>query len=99
MERYKARPVERGYSQRYGIDYDETFSPVVHFESIRTVVALSVQRGLKLHQKDVTSAFLNGELENEVYMKQPGEFEVEGNEDLVYQLNKSLYGLKQSSRC
>ena len=66
VERYKARLVAQGYSQRYGIDYDETFSPVVRFESIRTVVALSVQRGLKLHQIDVTSAFLNGELEDEV---------------------------------
>ena len=59
IERYKARLVAQGYSQRYGVDYDETFSPVVRFESIRTVVALSVQRGLKLHQIDVTSAFLN----------------------------------------
>ena len=61
VERYKARLVAQGYSQRYGIDYNETFSPVVRFESIRTVVALSVQRGLKLHQIDYTSAFLNGE--------------------------------------
>ena len=60
---------------------------------------MSVQRGLKLHQIDVTSAFLNGELEDEVYMKQPEGFEVECKEDLVYKLNKSLYGLKQSSRC
>ena len=99
VERYKARLVAQGYSQRHGIDYDETFSPVVRFESIRTVVVLSVQRGLKLHQIDVTSAFLNGELEDEVYMKQPEGFEVEGKEDLVYKLKKSLYGLKQSSRC
>ena len=99
VERYKARLVAQGYSQRYGLDYDETFSPVVRFESIRTVVALPVQRGLKLHQIDVTSAFLNGELEDEVYMEQPEGFEVEGKEDLVYKLNKSLYGLKQSSRC
>ena len=99
VERYKARLVAQGYSQRYGIDYDKTPSPVVRFESIRTVVALSVQKGLKLHQLDVTSAFLNGELEDEVYMKQPEGFEVEGKEDLVYKLNKSLYGLKQSSRC
>ena len=58
VERYKSRLVAQGYSQRYGIDYDETFSPVVRFESIRTVVALSVQRGLKLHQIDVTIRLL-----------------------------------------
>ena len=81
------------------MDYDETFSPVVRFESIRTVVALAVQRGLKLHQMDVISAFLNGELEDEVYMKQPEGFAVRGKERLVCKLNKSLYGLKQSSRC
>ena len=58
VERYKSRLVAQGYSQRYGIDYDETFSPVVRFESIRTVVALSVQRDLKLHQIDVTIRLL-----------------------------------------
>ncbi len=99
VERYKARLVAQGFSQRYGVDYDETFSPVVRFESIRTVVALAVQRGLKLHQMDVISAFLNGELEDEVYMKQPEGFAVKGKERLVCKLNKSLYGLKQSSRC
>ncbi len=99
VERFKARLVAQGFSQRYGVDYDETFSPVVRFESIRTVVVLAVQRGLKLHQMDVISAFLNRELEDEVYMKQPEGFEVKGKERLVCKLNKSLYGLKQSSRC
>ena len=99
IDRHKARLVAQGFSQRHGVDYDETFSPVVRFESIRTVVALSVQKGLKLHQMDVTAAFLNGELEDEVYMKQPEEFEVKGKEHLVCKLSKSLYGLKQSSRC
>ena len=58
VQRYESRLVAQGYSQRYGIDYDETFSPVARFESIRTVVALSVQRGLKLHQIDVTIRLL-----------------------------------------
>ena len=98
IKRYKARLIAQGYSQRYGVDYDKTFSPVVRFESIRTVIALSIQMGFKLHQIDVTSAFLNGELEDEVYMKQPEGFEVESKEDLVCKLSKSLYGLKQSSR-
>ncbi len=91
VEIYRARLVAQGFSQRYGVDYDETFSPVVRFESIRTVVALAVQRGLKLHQMDVISAFLNGELEDEVYMKQPEGFVVKGKERLVCKLNKSLY--------
>ena len=61
VERHKARLVAQGYSQRYGQDYDETFSPVVRFESLRTVVALAVQNGLQMHQMDVITAFLNGD--------------------------------------
>ena len=70
-ERYKARLVAQGYSQVPGIDYEETFAPVVRFESIRTVIALAAQQSLKLHQMDVKTAFLNGELKESVYMKQP----------------------------
>ena len=91
VERYKVRLVAQGFFQRYGVDYDETFFPVVRFESIRAVVALAVQRGLKLHKMDVISAFLNGELEDEVYMKQPEGFAVKGKERLVSKLNKSFY--------
>ncbi|CAB4023016.1 Hypothetical predicted protein, partial [Paramuricea clavata] len=80
IERHKARLVAQCFSQRYGVDYDETFSPVVRFESIRTVIALSVQKGLKLHQVDVTAAFLNGELEDEVYVKQSEGLEVKGKQ-------------------
>ena len=78
IERRKARLVAQGYCQKYGVDYDETFSPVVRFESLRTVIALSVQQGLKLHQMDVATAFLNGELAEEVYVKQPEGFVVKG---------------------
>ena len=99
VERHKARLVVQGYTQQYGQDYDETFSPVVRFESLRTVMALSVQNGLKLHQMDVTTAFLNGELKEEVYMRQPEGYTVKGKENLVCRLEKSIYGLKQSSRC
>ena len=95
VERHKARLVAQGYSQ----DYNETFSPVVRFESLRIVIALSVQNGLKLHQTDVTTAFLNGELKEEVYMRQPQGYTVKGKENLVCRLEKSIYGLKQSSGC
>ena len=99
VEKHKARLVAQGFSQKHGVDYDETFSPVVRFESIRTVIALAVKKGLKMHQMDVKTAFLYGELEEEVYMRQPEGFVVEGQEHLVCKLNKSLYGLKQSPRC
>ena len=99
VERYKARLVAQGYSHKYVQDYDETFSPVVRFESLRMIIALSVQRCLKMHQMDVTTAFLNGELNDEVYMKQPEGYVVKGKESLVCKLKKSIYGLKQSPRC
>ena len=99
VERYKARLVAQGFSQKHGLDYDETFSPVVRFESLRTIIALAVNNGMKLHQMDVTTAFLNGELEEEVYMKQPEGFIVKSKEDFVCKLKRSIYGLKQSPRC
>ncbi len=95
VARYKARLVAQGYTQRYGTDYDETFCPVVRQESLRTLMALSVQYGLKLHQIDVTTAFLNGTLE-EVFMRQPNGFVINGSEYLVCKLKKSIYGLKQT---
>ena len=99
IERYKARLVAQGFSQKFGSDYDETFCPVVRLESVRAVIALSVQYGLELHQVDVTTAFLNGELEEEVFMEQPDGFVTPGREGLVCKLKKSIYGLKQSPRC
>ena len=99
FERYKARLVARGFDQKFGLDYDETFCPVVRMESLRTLVVLSSQRGLELHQVDVHTAFLNGTLQEEVYMKQPTGYERKGEEHLVCRLKKSIYGLKQSPRC
>ncbi|MCP4491938.1 MAG: DDE-type integrase/transposase/recombinase [Gammaproteobacteria bacterium] len=99
VERYKARLVAKGFTQKYGIDYDETFSPVVRFESVRALIALAAQQGMKLHQMDVTTAFLNGELTEEIFMEQPDGFLVRGKEKHVCSLKKSLYGLKQSPRC
>ena len=97
--KYKARLVAKGYSQIKGIDYDETFSPVARFESVRTLLALAAQNDLHVHQMDVTSAFLNGELQEDIYMSQPEGYVCKGKEDLVCKLKRSIYGLKQSSRC
>ena len=99
VERFKARLMAQGFSQMFGLDYDATFCPVVRLESVRALIAFSAQQGLQLHQVDVTTAFLNGQLEEEVYMKQPDGFVAPGNEHLVYRLKKSIYGLKQSPRC
>ena len=99
VERYKARLVAQGFTQRYGIDYDETFSPVVRFESIRSLLAIASQHELIVHQMDVKTAFLNGELKEEIFMKQPEGFVEGGKKMLVCKLLRSLYGLKQSARC
>ena len=99
VERYKACLVAQGYSQRPGIDYEETFSPVVRFESVRSVIALAVHGNMRLHQMDVKTAFLNGELCEEVFLRQPEGFVEKGKENLVCRLKKSIYGLKQSPRC
>ena len=99
ISRFKARLVAKGYAQKYGVDYDETFSPVVKFQSIRILLALAVQHNLLLHQMDVVTAFLNGLLEEDIYMEQPDGYRQHGQEHLVCKLKRSLYGLKQSSRC
>ena len=99
VERFKARLVAQGYNQIYGVDYDETFSPVVRFESIRAVIALAARHNVELQQMDVKTAFLNGELQETIYMKQPDGFVKKGEEELVCLLHRSIYGLKQSARC
>ena len=88
----------KGFSQVEGIDYDQTFSPTVRFESIRQLVAVGTSRGLHMHQMDVTIAFLYAPLEEEVYMEQPEGTVLEGNEGKVMRLLKCLYGLKQAPR-
>uniref|UniRef100_A0A2N9IUP8 CCHC-type domain-containing protein n=1 Tax=Fagus sylvatica TaxID=28930 RepID=A0A2N9IUP8_FAGSY len=97
-ERFKARLVANGYSQRHEIDYDEVFSPVVRHTSIRAVLALVADQDLELEQLDMKTAFLHGNLEEEIFMEQPEGFKQPGTENLVCRLKKSLYGLKQSPR-
>ncbi|CAL8165494.1 unnamed protein product [Prunus armeniaca] len=94
----KARLVAKGYSQKLGIDFNETFAPVARLDTIRILVALAAQKGWKLFQLDVKSAFLNGVLHEEVYVDQPPGFVVKNMEDGVYRLKKALYGLKQAPR-
>ena len=84
----------KGFTQRERIDYNETFSPVSCKDSFRITMALAAHYDLELHQMDVKTAFLNGDLYEDVYMAQPKDFVVEGQENLGCHLNKSIYGLK-----
>uniref|UniRef100_UPI0030C69137 reverse transcriptase domain-containing protein n=1 Tax=Bradyrhizobium sp. TM233 TaxID=2599801 RepID=UPI0030C69137 len=98
VTRNKARLVAQGYSQQEGIDYTETFAPVARLEAIRLLISFSVNHNIILHQMDVKSAFLNGYISEEVYVKQPPGFEDNKHPEHVYKLKKSLYGLKQAPR-
>ncbi|XP_060672707.1 wall-associated receptor kinase-like 10 [Ziziphus jujuba] len=96
--KHKARLVVKGFLQKKGIDFDEIFSPVVKMTSIRVIFGLVASLNLELEQMDVKTAFLHGDLHEEIYMEQPEGFEVSGKENLVCKLKKSLYGLKQAPR-
>jgi len=96
--RNKARLVAQGYTQVEGIDFDETFAPVARLESIRLLLSIACLLDFKLYQMDVKSAFLNGFLNEEVYVEQPKGFEDPYHPDYVFQLKKALYGLKQAPR-
>ncbi len=97
--RYKARLVACGYAQLYGIDYLDTYSPVVKHYSIRLVLGIVAAMDLEMVQLDIKTAFPNGVLEEEIYMQQPEGFVLPGREEEVCRLRKCLYGLKQASRC
>ncbi|WVZ84565.1 hypothetical protein U9M48_031590 [Paspalum notatum var. saurae] len=96
--RNKARLVSQGFCQKEGIDYEETFAPVARLEAIMILLAFAASKGFKLQQMDVKSAFLNGFIEEEVYVRQPPGFESARFPDRVYKLRKALYGLKQAPR-
>ena len=96
--RNKASLVCKGYSQEEGIDYGETFSLVARLECVRTLLAYATYKGFKVYQMDVKSAFLNGLLEEEVYIEQPEGFVDPSKKDMVCKLHKALYGLKQAPR-
>jgi hypothetical protein len=95
IEKYKAIFAARGFYQKEGIEYEETFSHVARYTSIRTIIALATKMKWKLHQMDVKTTFLNGVIKEEVYIEQPQGFEVEDRKTHVCKLKKDLYGLKQ----
>ena len=97
IERHKARLVVKGFHQREGIDYDEVFAPVSKYSTLRTVLAIAADLDLEIHQLDIKTAFLNGKLDEDVYIQQPPGYNYD-NPDLACKLNKALYGLKQASR-
>ena len=98
VEKFKARLVIQGFKQKSGIDYFDTYAPVARISTIRLLIALASIHNLIIHQMDVKTAFLNGELDEEVYMNQPQGFIMPGNENKVCKLIKSLYGLKQAPK-
>lgn len=98
MDKFKARLVVKGYAQEYGVDYTKVFAPVARMDTVRMIIALASQRGWRVYQLDVKSAFLHGELKEDVFVEQPQGYEAAGKKHMVYKLHKALYGLKQAPR-
>ena len=96
--RYKARLVAKVFTQKEDIDYKETFSPVSSKDSFRIIMTLVAHYDLELHQMDVKTVFLNGNIDETIYMVQPENFESNDSKQLVCRLERSIYGLKQASR-
>ncbi|PKU63435.1 Retrovirus-related Pol polyprotein from transposon TNT 1-94 [Dendrobium catenatum] len=98
VARFKARLVAQGNTQQYGVNYLETFSPVAKFTTIRTFLTIAIHFNWPVHQIDITNAFLHGNLNETIFMKQPKGFEDDNQPNYVCKLNKTIYGLKQSPR-
>jgi len=98
MSKYKARLVAKGYAQTYGIDYEETYSPVAKMITVRAIIAMAATKGWSLHQIDVKNVFLHGDLHEKMYMEQPLGYVDQTHPNLVCRLKKTLYGLKQAPR-
>ncbi len=98
VSRYKARLVAKGYAQTYGINYEETYSPVAKMTTIRAIIAMATTKGWSLHQMDVNNVFFHGDLQEEMYMEQPPGCVDQTHPNLVCRLKKALYGLKHTSR-
>ena len=96
--RNKARLVCKGYSKQEGIDYDDTYAPVARIEVVRLFLTYATHKKFKVYQMDVKSTFLNGELEEEVYIEQPEGFPLIDDNDIVCRLKKALYGLKKAPK-
>jgi len=98
MSKYKTRLVAKGYAQTYGIDYEETYSPIAKMTTIRTIITMAIAKRWSLHQMDVKNVFLHGDLHEKVYMEQPPSYVDQTHPNLVYRLKKALYNLKQAPK-